>query len=471
MTVRRHRYDQVIVGAGVAGCVLAGRLAASGRDVLLLDAGRAVHGATGRGASFFDALADPERSFADVIVSATRGAAPIPYRLGRGVGGGAAVNAMLATPPLPSDFDRWSSDHDLPGWAWPVVRGTIDDHLLPLHQPDPAEWGSVDRALVDAATALGHPRCPEQRGDVLGVGPAWLTRQHGRRVTPGDVYLPIGGSNLTTRGDTTVRRVVVTGGRAIGVLTDDGELIEAGEVILSSGAFATTALLQRSLLASRTRHQVRDHPSIRLGLRLREPNDRNGLVAATLLRWSSSDGEADLQLLPLNHLGPTADPHMAGLLVALLHAQSTGSIASAADGGRVDVQLDLLADETDRRRMREAARHLAAIARSEPFAAIAKAVFIDDRGTPLEALPLDDDDALDRWMLASVGDTFHAGSTCAMGGPDDLSSVVDDMGLVHGVQSLRVCDASIFPDLPTANPYLPLVMVAEQVSRRMVAAG
>ena len=469
MTVIRRRYDHVIVGAGVGGCVLAGRLAEAGRSVLLIDAGRFARRDDAGDASFFAALADPDRSFADVTVTATRGAAPIPYRLGRGVGGGAQINGMLATPPLRSDLDRWAADHDLATWAWSHVADSIDDHLLPLEQPDPSEWGSVDRALVDAAVLQGHPRCPDYRGGHVGVGSGWFTRRARRRVTPADVYLPLGGSHLTVRDNSTVRRVIVSRGRATGVLTDSGELIDADEVVLAAGAFQTAAMLQRSLGDDRRSHRVKDHPSIRFGLRLRKPNDRRGLVASTLLRWSSTNGDADLQVLPLNHLGPAADPNLAGLLVGLMSVRSTGSVAIDSLGHQAAVALNMLADERDRRRMREAARHVAAMVRSDPFAEIVDEVFIDDRGTLLDALDLADDDALDRWMLASVGDTFHAGSTCPMGGPADAGRVVDDSGLVVGTGSLRVCDASIFPDLPTANPYLPLVMVAEQIARRILA--
>ncbi|MEO6126339.1 MAG: GMC family oxidoreductase [Ilumatobacteraceae bacterium] len=469
MTLGRHRYDHVIVGAGVGGSVLAGRLAAAGRSVLLLDAGRDAQPATGSDASFFTALADPDRSFADVFVSAARGTAPIPYRLGRGIGGGAQINGMLATPALRSDIDRWAVDHDLATWAWPHIAVSFDDHLLPLEQPNQSEWGSVDRALVDAAIGLGHAMCPDYRAGALGVGPGWFTRRAGRRVTPADVYLPLGGTNLTVRTGVAVAHVVVVDSRATGVVTDTGELIEADEVVLAAGAFETATLLRRSVQGGHRRHRVVDHPSIRFGLRLREPNDPTGLVASTLLRWSSTDGESDLQLLPLNHLGSTADPHLAGLMVGLMNVRSVGSIAVDSSGHRARVELNLLADDQDRRRMREAARHMAALVCSDPFAEIVEDVFIDDRGTTLDGLALDDDDALDRWMLTSIGDTFHAGSTCPMGGSADRARVVDSSGHVIGTRSLRVCDASMFPDLPTANPYLPLVMVAEQIALRTLA--
>ena len=346
-------------------------------------------------------------------------------------------------------------------------------HLLPIERTDRSEWGRVDHALVEAATAAGHPDVEDAELEAIGVGSAWLTRANGSRVTPADVYVALGGSELDVRGETTVRRVLMTNGRATGVLTESGDVIDADEVTLATGAFETAAQLQRSLATDRTRCRVRDHPSIRFTLRLRDPNDPDdlaGLVAATLLRWSSPGGDGDIQVLPLNHLGSHADPHLAGLLVVLLDARSAGTLEVADDGTRASVSLGLLAADEDRRRMRAAARHVATLLGSEPFADIAEDVFVDDRGTRLADLALGDDDVLDRWMLSSVGDTYHAGSSSPMGGPADRARVVDEEGLVVGARSLRVCDASIFPDLPVANPYLPLVTVAEEIARRAIAA-
>ena len=68
------------------------------------------------------------------------------------------------------------------------------------------------------------------------------------------------------------------------------------------------------------------------------------------------------------------------------------------------------------------------------------------------------------WMLANLNDYVHISGSCRMGAPDDDDAVVDPTGRVIGYEGLRVCDASIFPDLPRANTHLPTVMVAERIA-------
>ena len=112
---------------------------------------------------------------------------------------------------------------------------------------------------------------------------------------------------------------------------------------------------------------------------------------------------------------------------------------------------------------------MVSLADAVPFRDIADTVYIDDIGTPLEALP-EDDSAFDAWLRGNVGDYLHASSTCRMGPLEDLSTVVGTTGRVHGYAGLRVCDASVFPDLPRANTTLPTVMVAERIAATIIAS-
>jgi 5-(hydroxymethyl)furfural/furfural oxidase len=98
-------------------------------------------------------------------------------------------------------------------------------------------------------------------------------------------------------------------------------------------------------------------------------------------------------------------------------------------------------------------------------------IFCDDQGTFAATLAPLDDDALDQWILGNLADYVHVAGTCRMGPADHADAVVDPMGRVVGYEGLRVCDASIFPDLPRANTHVSTVVVAEELAARLVAHG
>ena len=71
------------------------------------------------------------------------------------------------------------------------------------------------------------------------------------------------------------------------------------------------------------------------------------------------------------------------------------------------------------------------------------------------------------WLLNNIGSYSHIGCSSKMGALSDESAVVDTNGKVIGYSNVWVCDASIFPDLPTGNTHLPVVMMAERISQRI----
>ena len=269
---------------------------------------------------------------------------------------------------------------------------------------------------------------------------------------------------------------MLDGRTALGVRLAGGEIIEAAEVLVCAGAIHSPAVLLRSGVdLPGVGSGLRDHASASVALALRESsrNDPGSLVAATMLRWSSSNGRGDLQLLPVNHLGRTEGTEGLGLLMAaIMSVHSSGSVRLRS-GDPFDepvVRFNMLSDERDLDHLREAVRHMVRLAETASFQSVAEAVYIDGIGTPLAALP-HDDAALDAWLRAHVADYVHASSSCRMGPVTDEDTVVDASCRVHGYEGLRVCDASVFPDIPRANTHLPAVMVAERVATFMIDAA
>jgi choline dehydrogenase len=449
------------------------------------------------------------------VARATDKAPPMPVPRGKVTGGSSAINTSAFYRGIPEDFeswaacgnDQWSFDKVLPYFR--KIETDVDYHdehhgtdgPIYVHHAKREAWHPTQRAFYNACRAAGFPDCPDHnRPSASGVGPSITNNHNSVRFSSALGYLAQCRQrlNLTLRPNCLVHRILFDGNRAVGVVAESGGemfTVEGAHIVLSAGAVGSPQLLMLSGVGPAGQlkrlgipvvqdmpgvgQNLRDHPKVYVTWDVKEgypidarparggvwlrctapgsrlPNDMNismGAFVTERIAWSEATG--------VGQGSERSARRRIEMMIALLLPVGAGELRLTSRDPRAQPFLDYnyLADPFDRQRLRASVRLALTLAEHAELKE-----FIGPRTDPTDT-DLASDATLDEWLRREVTTYSHISGTCKMGPDSDAMAVVDQYGKVHGLEGLRVVDASVMPNLVRAPINPTVLMIGERMA-------